>query len=141
MVKKLPEPIPCNCQKCTNWLGSKKGCRLKIQDQIKDGKCRRFGTYITNGYKLTKEEKASIREHNRAVEEARPDPNEVRVIKLAALQRACESEYLTMEFLRKIKTRLRPGNARYEIECIKEDPLTVKLKGPKGPRRTCIVEE
>ena len=139
--KRLPERIPCDCKKCTYWLGSKKGCRLKIQDQIKDGKCRRFGTYKTNGYTLTKEEKAAIREHNKAVDAARPDPNVIPVVKLATLQKVCGSNYITMEYLRRMKTRFRPGNARYEIECIKEEPLTIKFKGMKGPRRTYIVEK
>ena len=138
--KKL-EPIPCDCKKCTNWMGSKKGCRLKIQGEIKDGKCRHFGTYVTNGYTLTKEEKAAIREHNKAVDAARPDPNEKKVVKLATLQKACESPYITMDYLRRCKTRFRPGNGRYEVECIWENPLTIKLKGMKGPRKTYIVEE
>lgn len=139
--KKKLEPIPCDCKKCTNWLGSKKGCRLLIQDKIKDGKCLHFGTYVTNGYNLTKEEKAAIREHNRAVEAARPDPNQIPVVKLARIQQICEGSYITMDYLRRCKTRFRPGNARYEIECIKEDPLTVKIKGMKGPRKTYIIEE
>ena len=138
--KKQLEPIPCDCKKCTNWLG-KKGCRLGIQSQRKDGKCRHYGTYVTNGYATTKEERAAIREHNRAVEAARPDPKDIPVVKLATIQKVCEGPYITMEYLRKCKARFRPGNGRYEIECIKEDPLTVKMKGLKGPRKTYIIQE
>ena len=144
-LKKVPgknlKPIPCDCKKCTNWLGSKKGCRLKLQSQIKDGKCRHFGTYATSGYTLTKEEKTAIREHNRAVDAARPDSTEIPVVKLATLQKICEGNYITMDYLRRCKTRFRPGNARYEIECIRDNPLTIKMKGMKGPRKTYIIEE
>ena len=139
--KKNLEPIPCDCKKCTNWDGSKKGCRLKLQSQIKDGKCRHFGTYITNGYTVTKEEQAAIREHNKAVDAARQEKNKVHVVKFATIQQICEAKYLTMDILRGFKTRIRPGNGRYEIECIKENPLTVKMKGAKGPRRIYIIEE
>lgn len=136
-----PEWVKCDCTKCINWAGRKKGCRLSLESKIKDGKCRRFGTHVTTGYTLTKEEKAAIKEHNKAIDLARSVPHETPVVKLSAIQKACGSSYITLDYLRKLKTRFRPGNARYEIECINDSPLTIKMKGMKGSRKTYIVEE
>lgn len=134
-------PIPCDCQKCINWRGAK-GCRLQAQSEIKDGKCRYYGTFATSGYATKKEERKAIIAHNKAVDAAKaaarkaPTP----VVKLATLRKVCECNF-TMEGLRQFKRRVRPGNGRYEIECVNEDPLTIKVKGMTGSRKPYIVEE
>lgn len=139
-MKKL-EPVTCDCKKCVNWRGRKEGCSLKIQSKIKDGKCKHYGTYVTDGYTLSKEEKESIREHNKAVGVSRRKQGQIPVVKLATIQQICESKYITMDYLRRCKNRVRPGNARYEIECVNASPLTLKLKGMNGTRKTYIIEE
>lgn len=138
--KKL-EPLPCDCQKCINWRG-KKGCKFHLQGKIKDGKCSRFATSATSGYTTVREERKQIAAHNRAVDTAKAaaKAETIPVVKLAVLQKVCESR-MSMAYLRSCKTRCRPGNACYEIQCVNEEPLTIKMKGMKGARKTYIIEE
>lgn len=140
--KKKLTPIPCDCKRCIN--RGRTGCRFGLEGKIKDGKCLRFGTYATNGYTLTRAERAAIIAHNKSVDKVRAaekaESKNPPVVKLAQLRQLCSSNF-TMDYLRKFKGRFRPGNARYEIECINDYPLTIKLKGWKGARKTYIIEE
>ena len=134
-------PLPCDCLRCVNHR-PKTGCRFHLQDKIKDGKCIRFGTAATSGYTTTKEERKEIKAHNKAVDEKREAAKKAPIpyAKLATLNQVCGTNF-TMDALRRYKTRGRPGNARYEIQCINEEPLTIKMKGFKGARKAYIIEE
>ena len=133
-------PIPCDCNRCVNH--GKNGCRLHLAGKIRNGKCLRFGT----GYKISNREKEAILAHNKAVDRANAEKQASRVqlkaVRLTELSRICEANF-TMSYLQgKLgKGRFHPGNARYEIECISDNPLTIRLKGWKGPRHNYIIIE
>jgi len=135
------EPIPCECKNCINWTGHK--CRLDLERKIKDGKCKHFRTYKTNGYTLEREERKEIVAHNKTIDTSKTAAKTAAppIVSMAALRKACDASYLTMDTLRKCKKKIRLGNGRYEIECINPDPLTIKLKGLNGARKIYIVKE
>ena len=134
------KPIPCDCNRCVNH--GKDGCRLHLVGKIRNGKCLRFGTVKP----IDRQERKAVLVHNREVDRAKTEKQEAekktQAVRLTELSRICEANF-TMRYLEtKIgKGRFHPGNARYEIECISNNPMTIRFKGWKGPRRTYIIIE
>lgn len=151
---KKPERVKCDCSRCQRSSISVSVLYCGYYDIISPNRksCVRYlpgkrkvipqpSSIKTNVQMQTKAPSSKPPITQKPVAPKPVKPVELPVVKLATIQHLCEAKYITIDFLKHCKTKMQPGNGWYQIQCIKEDPLTVKIRGRKGAGKHYLVVE